>query len=191
MTDGRPVSAVLERATALAAEVEHPAILHHSLRTARLAALLAAAENAGDLDAEALAVACVLHDLGAGDRFDGPQRFEVEGADAAGELLTSSGWPAARVDAVWEAIALHTSPGIAERRGPLTRYLRLGVVADLGRWDLVPGGEATLRELEVAHPRLAVEDVLTATVVAQARRDPGKAPSSSWVGTLLRDHAGG
>jgi hypothetical protein len=179
---------VVTRALALAADAVHPAVLHHSLRTARLAALAAAAEGARDLDAEALAAACVLHDVGAGDRFDGPQRFEVEGADAAAGLLTACGWQASRVDAVWEAIALHTSPGIAERRGPIARYLRLGVLADFGRTDLVPGGSATLRELEGTYPRLAVDDVLPAILVAQARRNRAKAPSSSWVGTLLRDH---
>ena len=46
----------------------------------------------------------------------GIQRFEVDGADMAAKFLTDNGVAARGVDLVWEAIALHSSPGIAERR---------------------------------------------------------------------------
>jgi len=38
--------------------------------------------------------------------------FEVDGADAAREFLRSHGIPERKADLVWEAIALHTTPGI-------------------------------------------------------------------------------
>jgi len=56
----------------------------------------------------------------------------VEGADLAGSRLIAHGFDEQQADEVWEAIALHTSGGIAERRGPLARLTRAGVLADLG-----------------------------------------------------------
>jgi hypothetical protein len=60
-------------------------------------------------------------------------RFEVEGADLAAAVLREHGVPEPDVDRVWEAIALHTSPGIAARRGLLSYLTREGVGIDFGR----------------------------------------------------------
>src|SRR5262249_23286455 len=125
-------------------------------------------------------LACVMHDIGTADAFDGPQRFEVHGADAAAEFLRGNGFGAADVDQVWEAIALHTSPHIAERRGPVPMLTRLGVLEDFS------GNPHP--DVEQRYPRLDVERVLADAVVAQALRNPAKAPASSWPGGLLRAH---
>ena len=113
-------SALSTEALALATAHEIPSVLNHSIRTHGYALLHA--EKLGlaagsDYDGDLLFVACVLHDLGASDAYDGPQRFEVEAADAAAALLATHGRTAAEIDQVWQAIALHTSPGIVERRG--------------------------------------------------------------------------
>ncbi|KUO18858.1 hypothetical protein AQJ91_23190 [Streptomyces dysideae] len=167
----------------------HPAIVNHSIRTYMWAVL--AGERRGmaagrDYDDDLLFYACSLHDLGTSDAHDGPRRFEVEGADAAAELLTAEGLGADRVDEVWEAIALHTSPHIAERRGPLTLLTRLGVLTDFGEGAI--DDPAVREEMERLHPRLAIERELTGAVVAQALRRPEKAPLHSWPGSLLRAH---
>lgn len=165
----------------------HPAIAHHSIRTYRWAVLVGDRRGmtAGrDYDGDLLFYACVLHDLGTSDAHDGPRRFEVEGVDAAAELLTAEGLDAAGVDQVWEAIALHTSPHIAESRGPVTMLTRLGVLCDFGQG---PFDDAAVREeMERLHPRLDFERELTDAVVAQALRRPEKAPLHSWPGGLLR-----
>ncbi|MEY9996121.1 hypothetical protein ABIE67_008153 [Streptomyces sp. V4I8] len=166
-----------------------PAIVNHSIRTYLWAVL--AGERRGmapgtDYDDDLLFYACSLHDLGTSDAHDGPLRFEVEGADAAAELLTAEGLDAARVDLVWEAIALHTSPHIAERRGPLTLLTRLGVLTDFGQETI--DDPAVREEVERLHPRMGIEQELTDAVVAQAVRRPEKAPLHSWPGGLLRAH---
>ncbi|MET3807351.1 hypothetical protein ABIB25_004374 [Nakamurella sp. UYEF19] len=184
-----PGSVIVAGALALATEAEHPAILHHSIRTflyARHDARTGKAERQNGYDEELLFVACVLHDVGTSDTFDGAQRFEVEGADAAAAYLRPLGLPDVQIDAVWEAIALHTSPGIAERRGPLTRLTRSGVLTDFGRATAAASGLKA--DVEKRYPRLEVERVLAGRVVAQALRHPAKAPGSSWPGGLLRAH---
>ena len=110
-------SAVLVAAEELLVQRLQPAILNHSARVFELARAIAAHEGC-PVDVAALRIASLFHDAGTADEYDGPQRFEVEGADAAAAFLSAQGWDATRVDSVWEAIALHTSPQIAERRGP-------------------------------------------------------------------------
>jgi HD domain-containing protein len=183
-----PDTALCLAALALAREHEHPAILNHSLRTFRHgehAAQRLDLRPGADYDREELFVACVLHDIGTADAYDGAQRFEVEGADAAAAFLAAHDIAAPARGRVWEAIALHTSPGIAERLGPLTRLTRAGVVADFAR------STATARGFEADHPRLDVERHLADAVVRQALANPTKAPPASWPGQLLRAHRAG
>jgi hypothetical protein len=69
-------------------------------------------------DSELFFLGAVLHDLGQTERFMGTQRFEVDGADAAAEFLKDKGVPQESVEVVWDAVALHTSRGIVERKRP-------------------------------------------------------------------------
>lgn len=171
----------------LARAHEAPAILNHSIRTHAYAMLHAVRAGISDFDEELLYVACVLHDIGASDAYDGPQRFEVEAADAAAELVRAHGRPEQDADQVWQAIALHTSPGIAERRGPVPLLTRIGVRIDFASL-LIPADVRT--EVELEHPRLGLDDQLGALVAAQALNQPEKARASSWPADLVREAYG-
>ncbi|ROP26921.1 HD domain-containing protein [Pseudokineococcus lusitanus] len=162
----------------------HPAVAHHSARTLRYALDLADRSGA-DVDRDALVHACLLHDLGASALAVGPERFEVQGADLAVALLAEHGWAPSRREQVWAAIAVHTSPHVAERLSPLTRLVRLGVRADFGD-DLVD--PALRRATEADHPRLDAERVLSGVVVDAALRDGRRAPETSWAAALLAAH---
>ena len=163
-------------------------IANHSVRTFLHARVVAASDglvSGQDYDAELLFLACVLHDIGTTDEADGDLRFEVDGADAAARFLTAQGLQTAETDLVWEAIALHTSPHIAERRGPVTRLTRLGVRGDFGLETVT---ESERRLIEDAYPRLDVEKHLGDAVLEQALRKPEKAPRNSWPASLVRAH---
>lgn len=177
----------------LATAHEIPSVLNHSIRTHAYALLHA--EKLGlaagdDFDPELLFVACVLHDIGASDAFDGPQRFEVEGADAAAALLAQHSRTDGDIDQVWQAIALHTSPGITERRGPVPHLTRLGVRTDFFTLEIPDDARAAV---EREYPRLGLDHELGALIVAQALKQPEKARGSSWPADLVREHklAGG
>ncbi|KAI4669372.1 uncharacterized protein J4E79_001415 [Alternaria viburni] len=110
-----------------------------------------------------LVVACLFHDLGTTQNYDGPQRFEIEGGDAAVEFLSGFG------------------VGISERIGELSRLVRIGVITDFGRKGegyevLQPLAEG----LEARWGRAGIEKVLGDAVVEQAKRKPEKAPKVSW-----------
>ena len=142
-----------------------------------------------DLDGDILLfVTALFHDMGTSSSHDGEQRFEICGADAAAKFLRSHAFDEAFVREVRVAIAVHTSPGIAEFLTPLSRALRQAVLLDFGR----PGeGDAglvdsrTVDRAEAQFPRGGIEKVLGDTVVEQGLRRPGKAPKVSWPGVMV------
>lgn len=163
------------------------AIVHHSARALRYALAITKREDVA-VDHAALVHACLLHDLGASVLATSAERFEVQGADLAVQFLEQhegDGWSQSRREAVWAAIAVHTSPHIAERMSPLTRLVRLGVRADFGE-DLVD--PSLRRAAEQDHPRGDVERVLSSVVVESALQDERRAPMSSWPAGLLAAH---
>ena len=83
-------------------------------------------------DSELLYVAALFHDLGLVDAYHtDTKRFEVDGADAAREFLRSHGIPDPKADLVWEAIALHTTPGIPQFIRPEIALTNAGVLLDV------------------------------------------------------------
>ena len=222
LADRIPSSPVCAQALALARDTLPEPLVNHSLRVFLLARWLAETEGARAYTQgpglELLFVASVCHDLGASERFNGPQRFEVEGADAAKALFlkasasssASSASPdapadtaaAAEADAhrIWTAIAVHTSSRIAERIDPLARLVRFGVMLDFSKAtrDATPGAAAACADAEALLPRLDVEVVLANAVVGQAGHGDApdnltwpstqKHPAGSWPGLLLRAH---
>ncbi|MBE1496179.1 hypothetical protein H4696_003279 [Amycolatopsis lexingtonensis] len=174
--------------------LETPSVFNHSIRTYLFARLVAARLGllaADEYDDDLLFAACAMHDLGVAP--DGPhrQRFEVEGADRAAEFLTARGVPAADADAVWQAIALHTSSGIAERRGTLCVLVREGVAVDFGgplgtdHLDAITDEQADA--IHTAYPRLNMIRSLTDAIVTQAAKNPANAPRYAIPGEFLRE----
>jgi HD superfamily phosphodiesterase len=76
-----------------------PYLFNHSVRSWLFAAQIALGRGE-EFDEEVLAIGCLLHDIGLTKGFEGPNRFEIEGANAARsfvrELLQLEGNIAAR-----------------------------------------------------------------------------------------------
>ncbi|MET3860822.1 hypothetical protein ABIE38_001744 [Dietzia sp. 2505] len=179
----------------LMSRLESRSIANHSVRTylfARIAAAHLGVIEGSDYDDRLLFMACVLHDLGLASNDERTGRFEVVGADRAAEFLTGQCWPAAEVDAVWEAIALHSSAQISERRGPLCVLVREGVSADFGG-AIGPGlaptavSDEQARVIHGAYPRFDMASSLVEAICRQAARDPANAPRFTLPGELLRE----
>ena len=186
-----PSDSVSQSAYQYASQTLHPDILNHSIRVYLYAKAVSdredsfLKEDSGRLPP--LFAACILHDLGSTSAHDGPQRFEVEGADAAAEVLRKEGVDDSALHEVWVAIALHTSPGIAERISPLARLVRLGVTIDFKRpASMELTDDAEVEAFEQKFPRGEIEKVLGDAVAEQGLRRPEKAPAASWPGVLVR-----
>ena len=193
MSEAVPSTPLSQQAFALAQATLSPPLLNHSLRVFIFARWLGEQESS-TLVADApqldlLFVACICHDFGAADQHDGLERFEVCGADAAVRFLRSEKVDELDSHRIWLAIALHTSPGIAERADEFTRLVRLGVLLDFRQKtrDVLQANEY-FKEVTAVIPRLEIEKVLGDAVVTQAAKNPEKAPAASWPGVLLRSH---
>jgi HD domain-containing protein len=171
---------------------ESAAVANHSLRSFYFAELLAAHEGCQQdaaYDPGLLFAATVMHDLGTGALANGEARFEVEGADLAAAVLREHGVAEPDVDRVWEAIALHTSPGIAERRGLLAYLTREGVGIDFGRRPEIVSAWAP--RIHAACPRLDMVRSLVDAIVERAARSPAAGPRYCIGGELLRERRAG
>lgn len=188
-----PDTSVARAAIRLARSTESPSVFNHSVRSYLFGELVAShyGMRAGvDYHSEALFLGCVLHDLGVGTAAPGKARFEVEGADLAAAFLTEQGCERAIVDGVWEAIALHSSMGIADRRGALCLLTQSGIGADFGRNAEVID-EQTAAAIHARYPRLSMARTLVDAIVAHAQRSADAAPPYSMPGDLLRERQSG
>ncbi|MBE1502447.1 hypothetical protein H4696_009547 [Amycolatopsis lexingtonensis] len=182
-----PGGPLADASLALARQTESLPIVEHSIRSFLFARLVAEQEGSvhdAAYDEDLLFAACVLHDLGLGTLAAGEARFEVEGADLAASVLTEHGVPAADVDRVWEAIALHSCLGVADRRGVLTYLTHKGVFIDAGRFGDIDA--AGLRPVYAAYPRPADHRFLEDAIVEHAARSEAAAPPYSIAAELLR-----
>jgi HD domain len=182
-----PAGPLVDASLALVRSTETRPIVDHSIRTFLFARLVAEHEGClsdVDYDEELLFAATVMHDLGLGERARGQARFEVEGADLAAAVLREHGVAEADIDRVWEAIALHSSIGLAERRGLLTYLTYKGVFVDVGRLaDAVADGMR--KEVLNAYPKPTEGPYIAEAIIAHASRSPTAAPPGSLAAYLL------
>ena len=83
-------------------------------------------------DEELLYVSALFHDLGLTKQFSSlDKRFEVDGANAARQFLAHHDIDDASIQLVWDAIALHTTIGVAEHKENEVALLYAGVGLDV------------------------------------------------------------
>lgn len=134
-------------------------------------------------DPELLYVSAAFHDLGLLSEYSSKtERFEVDGANAAKRFLTSHGIAEETAQTAWEAIALHTTPGVTQYMKPEVSLLFTGVGLDvLGEgYDSFP---ADMREQIVAeYPRENFKEGIVKAFFGGFAHKPG----STW-GTVKAD----
>jgi hypothetical protein len=154
-------------------------VANHSLRSYLFARELAAAKGLKrdvDYDDELVFLSCMLHDLGVTQHANGDQRFEVDGADAAAHFLRDHGVREARVTTAWQAIALHTSIGLAHKFGAEQAITQMGIGADIVGADshLLPSGFAD--RVHASWPRHDLGYALAELIADQVEANPEKGP---------------
>ncbi|TDC39781.1 HD domain-containing protein [Micromonospora sp. 15K316] len=148
-----PETAAVAEATRLVQETTRPVIYHHS-RRAFLFGLIQAEKLGVKPDPELLYLASMFHDTGLLTPFsDVKQRFEVDSADHARKFLLDRGFSTDAAEAVWTAIALHTTLGIPERMGPEIAFTQLGIATDVIGLGLDGLEVDQVNEILAVHPR--------------------------------------
>jgi hypothetical protein len=180
-----PSSPIAEAAISVARADAHASLFNHSVRCYWHARLIAHEQGVlATLSDDLLFAATMLHDIGAGAKAPGRERFEIEGADIAAGTLLAIGVPQADVQQVWNAIALHTSAGLSERSGMFPRIVRAGILADFVRAPHESRGFQA--DLHARWPRMNVETELVDSIIARAR-DAAALPHYGMAGVLLHE----
>lgn len=148
-----PDTALVRDITEYVRGQESDLLYHHSRRVFLFVALMGRRRNL-DVDLELLYAGAMFHDIGLTDRYhDSKLRFEVDGANAARDFLTSRGVAADSVTAVWTGIALHTTPSVPEFMIPEVALVTAGVETDvLGIW-YHQISDLERQDVIAAHPR--------------------------------------
>jgi HD domain-containing protein len=128
---GVPDSKLTREATGILREFSTPLLFNHSHRVFFWAN--EQGKQAGQrFDAELLFICAAFHDIGLLNKFSSDSdRFEVDGANAVRQFLEHHEVPNARIQTAWDAIALHTTPGIAAYKPIEVELLYNGVGLDV------------------------------------------------------------
>jgi HD domain len=109
-------------------------------------------------DSEVLAVATLLHDIGLARAFDGPLRFEVEGANAARQFSQDAGFDDRRCQLVWDTVALNSTPSIALYKETEVALSTAGIGLDWGGLGYESLPQAQIKEIVDVFPRLRMKE---------------------------------
>jgi hypothetical protein len=126
-----PDSTLARELTQLIRDTESALLFSHSTRVYFWGALIGKSKGL-PFDPELLYAATMFHDIGLTSKYQHSQlRFEVDGANAARDFLRSHGLCGRDLEKVWNAIALHTTPGIPEHMESEIALLQAGAGMDV------------------------------------------------------------
>jgi HD superfamily phosphodiesterase len=148
-----PDTRLAREITQLVRDTESALLFHHSSRVYYWGAL-AGRRRGITFDPELLYAGAMFHDLGLTPAHSSAhERFEVDGANAARDFLSSHGIGQGDIDTVWTAIALHTTPGIPQHMHPVVALVTAGVEMDVLGLAYTEYSDAEREAVVHAHPR--------------------------------------
>ena len=155
-----PDTPLVERAIDYARRESEPYLFNHVVRSWLFAVRIGQLRNI-DNDAEVVALGTLLHDITLNERFNGPRRFEVEGADLARVFATQGGLDERRAQLIWDSVALNSTPSIGLYKEAEVALCTAGICLDVVglQYELIPAAEiATIVE---EFPRLDMKRRMT------------------------------
>jgi hypothetical protein len=158
-----PDTATISRAIEFARERSEPYLFNHAMRSWLFAATLAQLNQTAH-DGEVLALTTILHDLGLAEGFDGPLRFEVEGANVARVFALNEGIDERRAQLIWDGVALNLTPSISLYKEVEVALCTEGIGLDWGGfgYETIPGDKVAA--IVEAFPRLEMKQRFTRAV---------------------------
>src|SRR5215470_10944729 len=129
--DGPLVTAVIEYAQRLS----EPYLFNHAMRSWLFAEAVGRIKGI-EYDREIVAIGTILHDIGLTASVSGPNRFEVNGADAALSFIKGKGISDRRAQLIWDLIALNSTPSLALHKEPEVAVGTMGIGLDYGGFGI-------------------------------------------------------
>jgi hypothetical protein len=166
-----PDSGAVRDAFAQAEAESQPWLFNHVMRSWLYGAKLAQRRGLTP-DAELVAVAVLLHDLGLARGGAPDRRFEVVGADIGRAFALSHDMGERRAEAVWDSIALHTIASIAQHKGTDVACCQNGITCDYGGLGYHELSDDNKNVILSAYPRLDMKNMLTTCLCGIAKNHP-------------------
>ena len=158
-----PDTPLISRAIEYVRVHSEPYLFNHVMRSWLFAVSIAQQKKVVH-DAEVLAVATLLHDLGLAKDFSGPLRFEVEGANAARRFAEGEGVDERRTQLIWDGVALNSTPSLGLYKEIEVALCTTGIGLDWGGWGYESLPAASIAEIVDALPRLEMKKRFTRAV---------------------------
>ena len=156
--DGPLISAAIDYAQRLS----EPYLFNHAMRSWLFAEAIGRTKGI-DYDHEVVAIGTILHDIGLTAGVSGPNRFEVNGADAARSFLAGRGLSDRRAQLVWDLVALNSTPSLALHKEPEVAVGTMGIGLDYGGFGLDALEAGDLGRILSEFPRLRMKDRFSET----------------------------
>jgi hypothetical protein len=148
-----PDSKLAREVEELVRDTESELLFHHSNRVFLFGALAGRRKNL-TVDQELLYIGAMFHDMGLQAPYASEtERFEVDGANAAAAFMRARSFNHREVEDVWDAIALHTTPGIPQHKRPVVALVTAGVEMDVLGLEYDAFTPQQRREVCACHPR--------------------------------------
>ena len=141
--------------------ISEPYLFNHAMRSWLFAEAIGRTKGIA-YDREIVAIGAILHDIGLTASVSGPNRFEVNGADAALSFLRGKGLSDRRAQLVWDLVALNSTVSIALHKEPEVAVGTMGIGLDYAGF----GAQALQGDLErilTAFPRLKMKQQFAET----------------------------
>ena len=153
VADSPLITAVIEYAQRLS----EPYLFNHAMRSWLFAEAIGHIKGIA-YDHEVVAMGTILHDIGLTTSVSGPNRFEVNGADAAVSFIKGQGLSDRRAQLVWDLVALNSTPSLALHKEPEVAVGTMGIGLDYGGFgvQVLPAGD--LERILTAFPRLKMKE---------------------------------
>jgi hypothetical protein len=151
--DNPLITAVIEYAQRLS----EPYLFNHAMRSWLFAEEIGHMKGI-DFDREVVAIGTILHDIGLTAGMPGPNRFEVNGADAAVSFIKGRGLSDRRAQLIWDLVALNSTPSLALHKEPEVAVGTMGIGLDYGGFgmEVLPSGN--VERIVNAFPRLRMKE---------------------------------
>ena len=152
VTDTPLISAVIEYARGLS----EPYLFNHAMRSWLFAEAIGRIKGM-EYDREVVAIGTILHDIGLTASVSGPNRFEVNGADAAVSFVKGHDFSDRRVQLIWDLVALNSTPSIALHKEPEVALGTMGIGLDYGGFGVQALAADDLERILTAFPRMKMK----------------------------------
>jgi hypothetical protein len=167
--DGPLITAAIEHAQRLS----EPYLFNHAMRSWLFAEAIGRTKGI-DYDREVVAIGTILHDIGLTASASGPNRFEVNGADAALSFIKGKGLSDRQAQLIWDLVALNSTPSLALHKEPEVAVGTMGIGLDYGGSGVEALSTADVERILSAFPRLRMKQRFAETSHDNFLRDFGE-----------------